>query len=305
MPLPDMGRTIKVLFLRDPSADGQKEDIPFTGYKMFLPDGTQGCRGFDAFCKLGTRLIFGKDWRPESHLSQLHLFDVDQDAPPTKLYCERARRFKLVGEDGGIVRMHLRDGRPTEVYFDLNLDHPDVIRWMGGPVGEKGRWVDFIARGVSGDLVQPEIHLGLAAVTFRRNRGFLLGKRKGGHGAGNWGFPGGHPKVGETWEQCCVREAYEETGLVVVPRAYRPPMMRPWGVTENIYRDRHYNTVWMICHAPEGEPQVREPHACEAWNWVEPLNLPFYAEGQDQADNPWIPVKPLWELAAELGLREA
>lgn len=304
MQRPDMGRTIKILFLRREEADAEKDGIPFSGYHMVLPNGTNGCRSFDALCKLGTRLIFGKDWRPESHLAQLHMFDVSEDTPPTKLYTERARRFKLVPErHGWLQRLHLRDGRPTEVVFDIENDPPAVIDWIGGAAAEE-RWVDFMARAVSADLVQPQIHLGLAAVTYRKGKGFLLGKRKGGHGAGRWGFPGGHPHPGESWEQCCVREGWEETGLVLRPRPWNPPWLRPWIVTENIYPDRHYNTVWMVCESAEGEPVLREPNSCEGWRWVPPCDLQEYAKGDDPV-NPWIPVLPLLALAEQLKLMEA
>lgn len=39
--------------------------------------------------------------------------------------------------------------------------------------------------------------------------------RKGSHGDGEWALPGGHLEMGESFEQCAVREVEEETGIMV------------------------------------------------------------------------------------------
>ena len=59
---------------------------------------------------------------------------------------------------------------------------------------------------------RPKVGVGVAV--FQEGR-ILLGKRKGAHGDGEWGFPGGHLELGETVEECARRELFEETGMQV------------------------------------------------------------------------------------------
>ncbi|MFO7169011.1 MAG: NUDIX hydrolase [Chloroflexota bacterium] len=117
--------------------------------------------------------------------------------------------------------------------------------------------------------------VGVAAIVMRGER-VLLGRRRSGHGAGTWQFPGGHLEWGESIEACARREVLEETGLVVTG-------LRRGPFTNDIFADegRHYVTLFVLADCPEGEPQAREPEKCDGWAWFgwgelpQPLFLPI------------------------------
>ncbi|KAJ1728279.1 hypothetical protein LPJ61_004118, partial [Coemansia biformis] len=101
---------------------------------------------------------------------------------------------------------------------------------------------------------------------------FLVGQRKGSHGSGTIGLPGGHLEFGESWERCAEREILEECGVHIL----RPQHA---ATTNDIFNDdnKHYVTVFMAAeldvHALDeaGEPQsvrLMEPHKCARWLWI-------------------------------------
>lgn len=97
----------------------------------------------------------------------------------------------------------------------------------------------------------------------------LLGKRKGSHGSNTWNFPGGHLEFGESWEECAIREVFEETGMKVINVHF-------FAATNDIFKkeDKHYITIYMVCEYKSGEVEVKEPEKCETWSWFKWNNLP-------------------------------
>ncbi|KAL1914802.1 uncharacterized protein VTP21DRAFT_7894 [Calcarisporiella thermophila] len=94
---------------------------------------------------------------------------------------------------------------------------------------------------------------------------FVLGKRIGSHGAGTWQLPGGHLEFGESFEECAVREVFEETGLRIKNVEFC--------TTTNDYMPtdgKHYVTVFMkgVCVDEEPIPKTMEPLKCEGWRWT-------------------------------------
>ena len=117
--------------------------------------------------------------------------------------------------------------------------------------------------------------VGVAVFVLRDGR-FLLGRRRGAHGAGEWALPGGHLEFGESIEACARREALEETGLTLTN-----VRLGPYGNDHFAAEGRHYVTLFVLADAPAGEPELREPEKCAGWEWhtwselPEPLFLPL------------------------------
>lgn len=106
-------------------------------------------------------------------------------------------------------------------------------------------------------------------VIIKKDNKVLLGKRKGSHGNDTWSFPGGKLDLFETPEECAIREVFEETGLKI-------KNLKSSIYTNDIFKDlnMHYITLFYIADYDEGEVELKEPHACEKWEWFEWDNLP-------------------------------
>ncbi|KAI5865822.1 NUDIX hydrolase domain-like protein [Durotheca rogersii] len=129
--------------------------------------------------------------------------------------------------------------------------------------------------------VHPRV--GVAALIRNAAGRFLLGRRKGSHGAGTWAFPGGHLEAGETLAGCAERETAEETGLRVRGAGVA-------AVTNDVFAaDRHYVTVFVACRLEDptaaAEPAVREPDKCEGWYWVSWEEIRLWCAHHDDADD--------------------
>jgi 8-oxo-dGTP diphosphatase len=117
--------------------------------------------------------------------------------------------------------------------------------------------------------------VGVAVIVMRDGK-VLLGKRRAGHGAGGWQFPGGHLELNESIEACARREVWEETGLRLGELRFGP-------YTNDIFAEagKHYVTLFVLAEYAGGEAETREPDRCEGWDWFawdelpHPLFLPI------------------------------
>lgn len=106
------------------------------------------------------------------------------------------------------------------------------------------------------DNPPPHPRVGVAAIVKNRAGQFVVGRRKGAHGAGKWQFPGGHLEFGEEPLVCAQRETLEETGLAVTPLGIL-------SVTNDVFTadNKHYITFCVLCLRDDDakEPEVSHP----------------------------------------------
>lgn len=110
---------------------------------------------------------------------------------------------------------------------------------------------------------RPRVGVSLLVV---RGASYLLGRRLGSHGTGEWGTPGGHQEFGEAYEETAIRELAEECGrnlLISQPRFLCLTNLTQYTETSG----RHYADVALVCHWLDGEPEVMEPEKCAEWKW--------------------------------------
>jgi len=116
----------------------------------------------------------------------------------------------------------------------------------------------------------PEIPLvGVGAIIIDRSR-VLLVKRAHPPIQGQWSIPGGVLEVGEMVREAAVREAREETGLIVEPGELL-------GVFDRILRDQeqrvqyHYVLIDFLCRPTGGELKAASDAADVRWFTLEEL----------------------------------
>ena len=114
--------------------------------------------------------------------------------------------------------------------------------------------------------MEPRVGIGVFVI---RDGKFLMGHRKGSHGAGTWSIPGGHMEYGESFEQTAKHEVMEETGMVI-------GNVRFGAVTNDLFETdkKHYVTIWVLSDWAENEPSITEPDKFINQEWIDIDNLP-------------------------------
>lgn len=114
---------------------------------------------------------------------------------------------------------------------------------------------------------EQDVRVGLGVMVMKDGK-FLLGKRKGSHGGGQYSFPGGHLEYMESIEDCARREVREEAGIEIKNIRF----VRLLNLKD--YAPKHYIDIGTIADWESGEPTVMEPDKCEGWGWYTEQELP-------------------------------
>lgn len=133
---------------------------------------------------------------------------------------------------------------------------------------------------------QKYVYAGLGVIVTKNNK-ILTGRRISTHEPDTWCFPGGYIEVGETWEECAIRETKEECGLEIQNIHFVT-------ATNDIFsKEKHHITIFMQAECISGEPQTLEPDKIIDWQWVEWENLPkpLLQSDQNLIDQGYHPFK--------------
>lgn len=142
------------------------------------------------------------------------------------------------------------------------------------------RWIVNLTPGLReriADFLYPQPKVGIGVLVFNSGR-VLLGERAKEIGRGSWQASGGHLEFMESFEDCALRELFEETNLIGInPRVV--------SVTNNPFPAfaKHYITVWVAVEV-EDTASLRNVEAtkCRGWQWFDFDDLPsplFEASG--------------------------
>ena len=120
------------------------------------------------------------------------------------------------------------------------------------------------------------VRVGFGVMVLRSGK-VLLGRRHSDpekadselHGEGTWTMPGGKMEFGESFEETCLRETKEETGLSLDDNN-----IKLISITNDIVIDAHFVTIGFLCENVDGEPKVMEPDEIVDWKWFSFDKLP-------------------------------
>lgn len=115
-------------------------------------------------------------------------------------------------------------------------------------------------------LKRPSVGIG---VIIRKGDQVLLMQRQNSHGAGTWSMPGGHLEYGESPQECAIREAEEEVGVLITDLTFCT-------ITNDIFEEegKHYVTIWMEGKYVSGEARVNSAREMSAVGWFSWSALP-------------------------------
>lgn len=103
-------------------------------------------------------------------------------------------------------------------------------------------------------LQEQQVRVGVGVMVLGPG-GYVLLRRQGSHGEGEWSFPGGHIEFSETVLECAARECQEELGVALKDAAVMPFF------TEDHFpqHNRQYITLYVTGWCEE-VPRIMEPH---------------------------------------------
>ena len=126
-------------------------------------------------------------------------------------------------------------------------------------------------------MAEKKMGVGFGVMILNKSGEVLLGQRNEDpkkadsllQGEGTWTMPGGKLDFGEEFEEACVRETKEETGITLDTN-----QLKLISLTNDIVPKAHFVTIGFLYEGCEDEPKVLEPDEIVKWKWFKLSNLP-------------------------------
>lgn len=124
------------------------------------------------------------------------------------------------------------------------------------------------ARHARDALAKPDIHVDLHLV-LEQDGCVLMGRRRNVEfGEGAYHVPAGHLEPDETILDGMIREAAEETGIILTVGDLRLAYVLHFrGASDRL-------SLFFRAERWSGAIETREPHKCEGWHWIPAARLP-------------------------------
>ena len=129
----------------------------------------------------------------------------------------------------------------------------------------------FIPRGTYERIVECMPIVSVEALIVSEGMLLFL-RRKNEPAKGEWWFPGGRIRKGESLKEALCREIIEETGLEIISSRFV-------GVYSRVFPERHDITIAYLCKCKEGRVRLNQEHSKYGFFSRNPAGLnPFLVE---------------------------
>ncbi len=113
------------------------------------------------------------------------------------------------------------------------------------------------------------IRIAICLVLLKENQ-VLMGRRHNtSYHNGDYAFPSGHLEADETIVEAIIREAHEETGIIL-----QPEDVDLVHVVHRMEPDSTYIDFYFVAKKWQNDPTIQEPDKCDSMEWFAVADLP-------------------------------